>query len=436
VDYRGALDAIRTSLSDETPINEFELSLAKFITLFCDGHARWHRDPALYLPKGFAPFVAGSYQGRVFLADTSGTNFLAPKHPYVTAIDGRPIKDWLQAAGYLVTQESPQWHLRGSLARLAWVNYVRAELGLPRTNTLALQLESEERKDTTEINFKVQAQPAHPLTFPRGNSRRLGEFGYLRLSQMTSSPRVQSQLDEWMAKYRDTTGLILDVRGNTGGTKDILHTLFPYFMKPGAPARILEMTTYRLPMKLPQPNPAGFAGSAMSGQTLGSSHWKTDAERQVVAEFIQHFQPEWKLPAGKFSEWHALALDARANPRAYYYDKPLVILQDSSTFSAGDIFVGAFEDHPNCIQIGTPTGGGNGLMESYRLPNTRLGLTVCWSAKFRPNGKLYDGVGIAPDTFIEATPQDRLGASDTVLDAAVLHLKATANRLPATKKKK
>ncbi len=99
------------------------------------------------------------------------------------------------------------------------------------------------------------------------------------------------------------------------------------------------------------------------------------------------------------------------------------MLQDSNTFSSGDIFVGAFEDHPNTTQIGTTTGGGNGQMEEYRLPNTRLGVLLCWSAKFRGNGKLYDTKGIAPDIVMEATREDRFGASDSVLAAAVQRLK-------------
>lgn len=430
VDYRAALDAIRLSLDDETPLNTFELSLTKLITLFCDGHARIQRPLPLLVPGGCAPFVAGSDRGRVFLATPNGNAFLDPKHPYVIAMDGRPIADWMKVAGYVVVKESPQSHRRGVLSTLAWVNYLRAELGLPRPNTLTLQLESEDGRKRAERQVTLQPRPARPLDFPRGDSRRLGEFGYLRLAQMTPSPQMRSSLDDWMGKFRDTKGLILDVRGNMGGTKDILFTLFPYFMKPDAPMRIVEMTTYRLPMTLPRPNPGGLAGSATSGQTAGSSYWKTEEQRRQVTEFIQGFRPAWTPPAGKFSEWHALGLDARVNPRAYYYDKPVVVLQDSGTFSAGDIFVGAFEDHPNTTQIGSPTGGGNGLMENYQLPNTRIGLVLCWSAKLRPNGRPYDGVGIAPDVLLEATPEDLLGKSDSVLDAAVRHLEEKVRTVP------
>ncbi len=61
-------------------------------------------------------------------------------------------------------------------------------------------------------------------------------------------------------------------------------------------------------------------------------------------------------------------------------------------------------------------------MDRYTLPNSRLGVVLCQTAKFRPTGEPYDGVGVPPDVVMEATPQDLLGESDAVLDAAVKRL--------------
>ena len=61
-------------------------------------------------------------------------------------------------------------------------------------------------------------------------------------------------------------------------------------------------------------------------------------------------------------------------------------------------------------------------MESYTLPNTELEVVLCQTAKFRPTGEPYDGLGVPPDVVMDALPQDRLGKSDTVLDAAVKRL--------------
>ena len=198
VDYRGALDAIRGSLAEETSLNQFRLQVAKLISLFCDGHARLSSPHAEYMPRGYAPYLAESHEDRVFLSD--GEEFLDPKHPYVNTIDGRPIAEWLEVASYIVVKESPQWRLRQSLQMLAYVNYIRAELGLPRKETIALQLESADRKSAREMEVKIARRPKRGVEFPDGESRRIGEVGYIRLPQMTGSSRFLGQLDRWLRR--------------------------------------------------------------------------------------------------------------------------------------------------------------------------------------------------------------------------------------------
>jgi len=422
VDYRGALDAIRGSLDDETPINQFQLQLAKLISLFCDGHASLQSHQTQYMPSGYAPYAAGSYQGRVFLYESGGAKLLDSEHPYVKSIDGRPIAEWLEVASFVVVKESAQWRLRQSLRMLGYVNYIRAELELPQKDVLALELESEDRKKTHKMEVKVAGRPGGEAQFPSGDSRRIGAVGYIRLAQMTGSSRFLERLNGWMEKFKDTEGLIIDVRSNPGGSKNILLTLMPYFLKPGDPMRIIEFSAYRKPMELPKAMPGGFNMSTMSAQPVTSSHWKTEAQRTFIGDAIKAFQPGWKLPAGKFSDFYVLAFDSTMNPKAYYYGKPLIILQNSGSFSASDIFLGGFKGLANTTLMGTTSGGGNGWMDRYTLPNSRLGVVLCQTAKFRPTGEPYDGVGVPPDVVMEATPQDLLGESDAVLDAAVKRL--------------
>lgn len=422
VDYRGALDAIRLSLADRNRVNGFELQLAKLISLFCDGHARMQHHPSEYLPGGYAPYLAGSYKGRIYLYKRDGNGLLDPEHPYVSAIDGRPVDQWLDAASYIVVKESPQWRLLQSLENLRYVNYIRAELGLPRKDTVSLELVSADGKTKRVMDVDVARRPARRKEFPRGESRRIGDIGYLRISQMTSSSRFLKGLEEWMEKFRDSKGMIIDLRGNSGGTKDILLTLMPYFLKPGEPMRVIEFSTYRKPMNLPKAHPDGYMMSSMSAQPVSSSHWKSDAQRMQIDKVIKAFKPQWKLPMAKFSDWHVLAFDSTMNSRCYYYDKPLIILQDSGTFSAGDIFLGGFKGLKNTTLMGMPSGGGNGWMDSYSLPNSGLGFVLCQSAKFRPTGEPYDGVGVPPDVVMEALPADVLGRSDSVLEAAIKRL--------------
>ena len=348
---------------------------------------------------------------------------IARIHPYVVSIDGQPIARWMEAASYTVVKEPAHRRLRESLENLRFINYLRSELGLTARDTIRLALESGDGEKKRTLKVDVTSRLPQARQFPHDvKSRWIGDIGYLRIPAMTAEPRFLGHLRDWMIAFRDSDGLVIDLRGNYGGSKDILLALLPYFLKPGDPMRVVEFSTYRKPMELPGPHPEGYMMSSMSAQPVTSSHWKTAGQRAQVGKAIKAFKPKWKLPMEKFSEWHVLAFDSTINPRAYYYDKPLVILQDSGTFSAGDIFVGAFKGLPHTTLMGMPSGGGNGWKEHYQLPNTKLGLVLCQSAKFRPTGEPYDGLGVPPDVLMEALPEDILGKSDTVLDAAVKRL--------------
>lgn len=427
VDYRAALDAIRVSLPDELPVHSFEICLAKLISLFGDSHASVGDSAETYLPVGYAPFHAAEADGRVFLfvANVLGRQLLDEEHPYVTHIDGRPISDWLEVAGYTIVKQAPQWHRRHALQMLRFITYLRAELGLPNNEMIQVTLESEDKQNTVEKQIKRSSR-LDSLGTLRRRSRRIDDIGYLVIPRMTSDPSFIADLEQWMEKFRDTEGLVIDLRGNSGGTKSILFSLFPYFVSPDAPLHFVELSTYRKPMELSQPTPQGFMMSNMSAQPITSSRWTTDAERKQVADLIANFKPAWNIPLDKFSQWHVLGLDSKTNPRCYHYDKPLVILHDSGTFSSGDIFLGAFENHPQATLMGTPSGGGNGWMEPYRLPNSKITVVLCQSAKFRPDGKPYDTLGIDPDIRIDPTRDDLLGKSDTLLEAALKTLQQQA----------
>jgi C-terminal processing protease CtpA/Prc len=44
-------------------------------------------------------------------------------------------------------------------------------------------------------------------------------------------------------------------------------------------------------------------------------------------------------------------------------------------------------------------------------------------ASFRPDGRLYDGRGVAPDVPVAPRPTDLLGRTDAVLDEALRRLR-------------
>lgn len=266
------------------------------------------------------------------------------------------------------------------------MNYLRTELGLPPATSLKVKLASADSTKQRELLLEVQPELMRHGPWPRLPSRLINGVGYLRILSMTDEPKDLGRLDDIMNRFRDTRGIIVDVRGNGGGTHDTLRKLLPYFLPADAPTKFINVTAYRLPVRLPRPCAEGYLGLANRGlYPVTSKEW-TEPEKQQIAHLLQGFRPEWKLPAGLWSEWHVMGIRRTYNPRAYFYDRPVVVLCDAGCFSATDNFLGAFKGLPNVTLMGTASGGGSGRMANYTLPNTRIPLTICQMASFRTNG--------------------------------------------------
>jgi C-terminal processing protease CtpA/Prc len=67
-------------------------------------------------------------------------------------------------------------------------------------------------------------------------------------------------------------------------------------------------------------------------------------------------------------------------------------------------------------------GGGSGRSRGFDLPNSRLRVIISTMASFRPDGRFYDGVGIAPDIVVPRTLDGVASGRDTQMAEAVRFL--------------
>jgi C-terminal processing protease CtpA/Prc len=237
--------------------------------------------------------------------------------------------------------------------------------------------------------------------------------GYLRLGEMDEV--AVEEVATWMPRFASTRGLIVDVRGNTGGSRDALRALFPYLMSAGDPPRVVNAAKYRLH---PQRGEDHLGGSRYMFRA-DSPQW-TPAEREAIARFRETFEPQWTPPAEEFSDWHYLVMSREMNPGAFTYGRPVVVLLDENAFSATDIFLSAMKGWPGVTLVGTPSGGGSARTESFLLPLSGLEVTLGSMASFQWTGQLYDGNGIHPDVLVYPDAEYFIeGGRDNVLDRAL-----------------
>jgi Peptidase family S41 len=407
-DYLKALGAIRDR-SSGLDRNILGNLLQKVLTLFIDGHAQVSH---VLRVSGDLPFMPVAYGDKVLARTFDGTSFVENARPYLTKIDGKAINAWAGLAQNLLPNVSPQFVWWRSVDLLRRIQHWRLESGQGLKGTVEVELSDGVKTTTRTLEVLPKSQPR-----PKRTEKESGlldkNIGYLRLAKMDEE--AVQVIQTWLPTFKNTDGLIVDVRGNGGGSREALRELFPYFIVDGEPV-VASVAVYRLHEDVRADH---LAHRFM--YSLASLEW-TDAERLVVEEFHKTFNPIATFPKEKFSDWHYLLLSKKTNPEAYFYQKPVVILMDTACFSATDVFLGAMKGRKNITLLGQPSSGGSGFALMYDLPKAGLKFRVASMLSFQPNGQLYDTLGIQPDVFVLPGLEDFISDSDAVLTQAIQHI--------------
>ncbi len=86
---------------------------------------------------------------------------------------------------------------------------------------------------------------------------------------------------------------------------------------------------------------------------------------------------------------------------------PVVVLISSTSASASEIVAGALQDRGRALIVGTPSFGKGSVQSVYPLKGGRNGaLRLTTDRYFTPSGRSIQGLGITPDVWVEAFPDD------------------------------
>lgn len=179
-------------------------------------------------------------------------------------------------------------------------------------------------------------------------------IGYIQISSFlgTSTP---NEFIEAVEKTKDADGLILDLRGNTGGLLPNAIFIANLFIPDGNLVSIVGRNNYRY--------------------------------------------------------------DIYAQDTEFEIDKPMIVLVDGASASASEILSGALKDYKKAKLLGTKTFGKGMVQKIMPLPNeTGLNLTI---AKYlTPGGADINKTGISPDIEVKLTLDDLKNKKDTQLETA------------------
>jgi carboxyl-terminal processing protease len=209
--------------------------------------------------------------------------------------------------------------------------------------------------DPTEMPFSVQRAEIH-LQFVKDKVVQ-DDIGYVLLRGFPE-PSVIDSIEQDIATFESegVHGLILDLRGNSGGRIDVGTRLLGDFLPSGT--AIYQQVDR--------------GGHNSSHSTHGNTH----------------------------------------------YDLPLVVLVDGGTASMGEIFASAVQEHGAATIIGSNTSGSVAAAQVFALPDGS-GLQVTVFDILSSDGKPLNKVGVLPDEVIATDPTAATAGNDSVLNRAV-----------------
>lgn len=119
-----------------------------------------------------------------------------------------------------------------------------------------------------------------------------------------------------------------------------------------------------------------------------------------------------------FTEWFEWSI----HPNGEFVDKPIIVLTDRFTISAGERSVMAFKTLPNATIMGDTTNGAHGTMIGRELANGWFYSLVPQKVELF-DGKSYEGIGLAPDIFSKNSMSEINDGVDMTLQKAIEKLK-------------
>ncbi|MGF7010810.1 carboxyl-terminal processing protease [Lachnospiraceae bacterium PF1-21] len=145
---------------------------------------------------------------------------------------------------------------------------------------------------------------------------------------------------------------------------------------------------------------------------------------QIVADILDRMLPEgltvyMEDRDGKKTEF--------TSDKETEFTKPLVVLVDGNSASASEIFAGAIQDYGQGTIMGTKTYGKGVVQEIFPLKDgSSLKLTI--AEYFTPKGRSVEKEGITPDVEVKYEYNEANPDQDNQLDAAIAFLQNEQNK--------
>ena len=383
IDWAEAVARYRPRIDAEQTADEFYFLLFQLVNELQDTHSWISGGKPPYFTHGpniGVDLVAGKPIVVSVPEDSEAQEAGVVVGSEIVEIDGLTVEEKLeQVRPYLKAQPSERafrrravrWILRGDEGTTVSLVAAtpageRVEVALKREHArppAPLRMWREYPFDVTQQEF------VHYGRHPSG-------VGYIRIRSLSGREEIADEFDRALKQLRDAPGVILDIRGNTGGFGAAQRRMVGRF--------IAERTLV-----------------AVSFRKIGPGH--EDLGRQET-----HFDPS--------GEWQ--------------YRQPVALLVNVDTGSAADLLACYLRSARRVTTIGSTTHGNLSGFAAYIVLPCGVVARVSNAYVCDVDGVPIERYGNPPDIHVEPTVADFLAGRDPVLDKAVEVLRAKVAEEP------
>jgi carboxyl-terminal processing protease len=352
----------------------FDLATLHFFAQLHNGHTTFY-DSTLWGDEKPAGFSLRKL-GETFVVDKSSIENL-PEGSIIRQIAGQPTAAFVSDKLAYVTASSPQ----AALHALSWMPYL-----FPTRFTVTL-----DDGKVVPIDRATQKLRSQPEERVEGKQLEPG-VALIRIPSFNDSAYEQ-EARRLLKTFREARVLIIDVRGNGGGT---------------SPERLTDDLIGEPWQSFSSVTPMHIGYNEALGHIPRSAAGSDEQMKGILSAFEGSERTEMRFPA----------IPSKTPAGSQVFGGQLLVLSDSFCASACEDFLGAIKVSKRGTIIGENSDGTTGqpYMEDF---GDGFWFRVGAKREYLADGTEFEGVGIVPDIIVSPSLDDLRFARDRVMERAM-----------------
>lgn len=383
--FRAFLPKVMSAESEQ----DFSLLMTEFLVQFGDAHTRFYVNAQTYnVPVQFV-----GIDNKVFVKNI-GKQFVKsiPIGSQLVKIDGVPINDYIAEKIYpYIAAPNDDWKFRKSLD-----SFLNGESG----SEVVLEFITPKHKSETISLSRVDSQQLDAIDWVKFVDNRAayveklpGNISYMRMSTFTKPEEVNKVFADNLPLFRNSKGVIFDIRGNRGGTDECWNpAVFDYT----APAHVDKN-----------------AAVIMKCRVANSVFQEYGGQHPLLKDYVTETAMDVVRTGGSYYSQVPDSLKIKC---------PIIVLIDGYTGSAAEDFAVTMKNLDLATLVGSHTCGVISHPRYFDLPNGYSYGVSTWAC-FNPDGTSIIETGILPDVEVKFSAYDLINGIDSQLAKAIEILK-------------